>query len=110
MIPTSKNSSNSAPTAGLTTKLAAANQTFDIGTDVELAAAGAEVDLRRRLVHLRRRAEDTHGVCGKNKRTLSKQGQEELLSASYLNLEEHKKKIGVYIWRRAPRWRTTTTR
>jgi hypothetical protein len=35
--------------------------TFDVGADVVLGAARAEVDLRRRLVHLRRRAEETHG-------------------------------------------------
>lgn len=34
--------------------------TFDVGADVVLAAVRAEVDLRRRLVHLRRRAEETH--------------------------------------------------
>lgn len=38
-------------------------QTFDVGADVVLAgdAVRAEVDLRRRLVHLGRRAEETHG-------------------------------------------------
>ena len=35
--------------------------TFDVGTDVELVAAGAKVDLRRRLVNLGRRADETHG-------------------------------------------------
>jgi hypothetical protein len=36
-------------------------QTFDIGADVELVAAGAEVHLGGRLVDLGRRVEETHG-------------------------------------------------
>lgn len=35
-------------------------QTFDIGADVELVAAGAEVHVGGRLVHLGRRAEQAH--------------------------------------------------